>query len=92
MEAAIVKEKQLTNYLNRLENRKKFMEQGERKKRTHRLCNIGGAVESVFPDTSMLTKVEFYMLMEQLSGIPEVSQTVQKAVERHRKIYEEGAE
>ncbi|MGL5254564.1 MAG: DUF3847 domain-containing protein, partial [Brevinema sp.] len=27
--------------LNRLENRKKFLEQGERKKRTHRLCNLG---------------------------------------------------
>lgn len=31
--------------LNRLENRKKFLEQGERKKRTHRLCNLGGTVE-----------------------------------------------
>ena len=28
--------------LHRLENRKKFLEQGERKKRTHRLCNLGG--------------------------------------------------
>ena len=27
--------------LERLENRKKFLEQGERKKRTHRLCNLG---------------------------------------------------
>jgi hypothetical protein len=26
--------------LNRLENRKKFLEQGERKKHTHRLCNV----------------------------------------------------
>ena len=26
--------------LERLENRKKFLEQGERKKRTHRLCNL----------------------------------------------------
>ena len=33
--------------LNRLENRKKFLEQGERKKRTHRLCNLGGTVESL---------------------------------------------
>ena len=31
--------------LERLENRKKFLEQGERKKRTHRLCNLGFAPE-----------------------------------------------
>ena len=28
--------------LNRLENRKKYLEKGERQKRTHRLCNLGG--------------------------------------------------
>ena len=27
--------------LNRLENRKKYLEKGERQKRTHRLCNLG---------------------------------------------------
>ena len=35
--------------LERLENRKKFLEQGERKKRTHRLCNLGGTIESLAP-------------------------------------------
>ena len=34
--------------LSRLENRKKYYEKGERAKRTHELCNIGGAVESLF--------------------------------------------
>ena len=33
--------------LQRLEQRKKHYEKGERKKRTHRLCNLGGMVESV---------------------------------------------
>ena len=28
--------------LERLENRKKYLEKGERQKRTHRLCNLGG--------------------------------------------------
>ena len=32
--------------LERLENRKKYLEKGERTKRTHRLCNLGGTVES----------------------------------------------
>ena len=33
--------------LNRLENRKKYLEKGERQKRTHRLCNLGGTIESL---------------------------------------------
>ena len=32
--------------LERLENRKKYLEKGERTKRTHRLCNLGGTIES----------------------------------------------
>ena len=30
--------------LERLENRKKYLEKGERQKRTHRLCNLGGTI------------------------------------------------
>ena len=33
--------------LERLENRKKYLEKGERQKRTHRLCNLGGTIESL---------------------------------------------
>ena len=32
--------------LERLENRKKYLEKGERQKRTHRLCNLGGTIET----------------------------------------------
>ena len=32
--------------LERLENRKKYLEKGERTKRTHRLCNLGGTIRS----------------------------------------------
>ena len=35
--------------LERLENRKKYLEKGERTKRTHRLCNLGGTIESLAP-------------------------------------------
>ena len=38
--------------LNRLENRKKYLEKGERQKRTHRLCNLGGTIESLAPERS----------------------------------------
>ena len=36
--------------LERLENRKKYLEKGERTKRTHRLCNLGGTIESLAPE------------------------------------------
>ena len=41
--------------LNRLENRKKYLEKGERQKRTHRLCNLGGTIESLAPEVKDLT-------------------------------------
>ena len=44
--------------LNRLENRKKYLEKGERQKRTHRLCNLGGTIESLAPEVKNLTRTE----------------------------------
>ena len=44
--------------LERLENRKKYLEKGERQKRTHRLCNLGGTVESLAPEVKDLTRTE----------------------------------
>ena len=52
--------------LNRLENRKKFLEQGERKKRTHRLCNLGGTVESLAPVVKTLSRTEMTGLKQAL--------------------------
>ena len=42
--------------LERLENRKKYLEKGERTKRTHRLCNLGGTIESLAPEVKNLTR------------------------------------
>ena len=44
----------------RLENRYRYLQSGERKKRTHHLCNMGGA------------KSQFYSFMEQVFALPEV--------------------
>ena len=52
--------------LNRLENRKKYLEKGERQKRTHRLCNLGGTIESLAPEVKDLTRTEMTELMEHL--------------------------
>ena len=50
--------------LERLENRKKYLEKGERTKRTHRLCNPGGTVKSLAPEVKCLTRTEMTELME----------------------------
>ena len=46
--------------LERLENRKKYLEKGERQKRTHRLCNLGGTIESLAPEFKDLTPTNGY--------------------------------
>ena len=39
------KVEQLTHKITRYENRQKYYEDGERKRRTHRLCTIAGTLE-----------------------------------------------
>ena len=69
--------------LNRLENRKKFLEQGERKKRTHRLCNLGGTVESLAPEIKDLTRTEMTELMEHIFSLSEVQRAVRHMAITH---------
>ena len=60
--------------LNRLENRKKYLEKGERTKRTHRLCNLGGTIESLAPEVKDLTRTEMTELMEHIFLCPKSSE------------------
>ena len=60
---------QYTHQLQRAVNREKYLVKGEAKKRTHILCNIGGAVLSFWPEVQYLTKVEQYQIFEKLIGI-----------------------
>ena len=55
--------------LERLENRKKYLEKGERQKRTHRLCNLGGTIESLAPEFKDLTRTEMTELMHRISVV-----------------------
>ena len=55
--------------LERLENRKKYLEKGERTKRTHRLCNLGGTIESLAPEVKDLTRTEMTELMEHIFSV-----------------------
>ena len=67
---------QETHKLQRLENRKRYYEKGERQKRTHRLCNLGGTVESLAPEVKDLTRTEMTELMEYIFFLPEVQRAV----------------
>ncbi len=62
--------------VQRLENRIKHLEKGERKKRTHRLCNLGGTIESLAPEVKELTRTEIIELMEHIFSLPEVQRAV----------------
>ena len=71
--------------LQRLEQRKKHYEKGERKKRTHRLCNLGGTVESIAPVFKDLSRTEMIGLMESIFTMPEVKQALREAAVAHEK-------
>ena len=74
---------QISHQLQRLEQREKYLRQGAAKERTHKLCNIGGAVLHFWPEVQQLTKAEFYELLEQLSTLPEVNERFRQAMQLH---------
>lgn len=75
-EAAEKKIEQYRHQIQRLENRRKYYNDGERSKRTHRLCNLGGTVESIAPQVKDLTRTEMTELMEYIFGLEEVKRAV----------------
>ncbi len=69
--------------MERLENRKKYLEKGERTKRTHRLCNLGGTIESLAPEVKDLTRTEMTELMEHIFSLSEVQRAVRHMAITH---------
>ena len=69
----------------RLENRKSYIEGGDRKKRTHRFITRGAAIESVVPELKPISETDFYTLMEQIFMLPEVKTVVANLVEHFAK-------
>ena len=57
---------QLTHKITRLENRQKYYEDGERKRRTHRLCTIAGTLERIVPEIKKLDITEVMELLEHI--------------------------
>ena len=81
-EKDIAKLEQYQHRLQRLNNRIKYYEDGERKKRVHRLITRGAAVESIIPEIKGMEEVPFYTLMEQILTMPEVDAVIQAALSR----------
>ena len=75
---------QLTHKITRLENRQKYFEDGERKRRTHRLCTIAGTLESIAPEIKELDITEVMELLEYVFR----KEDVQQAVSRVKKVHD----
>ena len=83
LEAARLKTQQYEHKIQLLQNRKKHLEKKADKQRTHHLCNMGGAIQSISKEADALTRVEFYSLMEQVFALPAVQELVAAAMEKH---------
>ena len=83
LEAARLKVQQYENKMQLLQNRQKHLEKKADKQRTHHLCNMGGAIQSISKEADMLTRVEFYSLMEQVFALPAVQELVTGAMQKH---------
>lgn len=79
---ATAKVEQYRHRGQRLQNRIRYYEAGERKKRTHRLITRGAAVESVVPDVRDMGERAFFLLMEQVFALPEVISLVRRSTEQ----------
>lgn len=73
--------RQLTHQVERIECRAKYLEDGERQKRAHRLITRGAAVESVAPVVKDMGELEFYELVERMFYLPEAQALLPKAGE-----------
>lgn len=83
LEAARLKVQQYENKIQLLQNRQKHLEKKADKQRTHHLCNMGGAIQSISKEADMLTRVEFYSLMEQVFALPAVQNLLMDAMQKH---------
>ncbi len=80
-------EKQIKQYehkIQRLENRRKYYEDGDRKRRTHRLCTLAGTLESIAPEIKDLSITEASELLEHIFRMEEVKNAVNRMTTMHR--------
>ena len=83
LETARLKVQQYEHKIQLLKNRKNHLEKKADRQRTHHLCNMGGAIQSISKEADSLTRVEFYSLMEEVFALPAVQELVAAAMEKH---------
>lgn len=83
LEDARLRVQQYENKIRLLQNRQKHLERKSDKQRTHHLCNMSGAIQSISKEADSLTRVEFYSLMEKIFALPVVQELVAAAVQNH---------
>ena len=83
LDAARLRVQQYEHKIQLLENRKTHLEKKADRQRTHHLCNMGGAIQSISKEADSLTRVEFYSLIEQVFALPAVQELVAAAMENH---------
>lgn len=83
LEEARLRVQQYENKIRLLQNRQKHLERKSDKQRTHHLCNMGGAIQSISKEADSLMRVEFYSLMEKIFALPVVQELVAAAVQNH---------
>ncbi len=83
LEVAQLRKQQYEHKIQLLENRKQHLEKKADRQRTHHLCNMGGAIQSISKEADSLTRVAFYSLMEQVFALPAVQELVSQAMQRH---------
>ena len=76
---------QLNHKITRLENRQKYYEDSERKRRTHRLCTIAGTLESIAPEIKKMDITEVMELLEHIFHMEDVKKAVNRMTTIHRK-------
>ena len=74
---------QLTHKITRLKNRQKYFEDGERKRRTHRLCTIARTLESIVPEIKELDITEVMELLEYVFHKDDAQQAVSRMKKAH---------
>ncbi len=73
--------RQAKHRYQRIEQQIKYLQDGERKKRTRRLIIKGAVVEHIAPAVKDMGEREFYELVERIFGLTEVKALMPKAGE-----------
>ena len=81
-QGAIERELRQTEHrYQRLEQQIKYLQDGERRKRSHRLITRGAIVEHIVPAVKDMGEREFYELMQRIFDLPEAKALLPKAGE-----------